>query len=150
VFLGQVVHTLDDKHRLAIPARFRSELVTGLYLTKGVDRCLYLLTPDGWSRLAERIRALPSMQVDARRLQRHFFAGADHLIPDKLGRIIIPVNLREYASLTGDIVVAGVHSRIELWDKSTWDAEQANAEEQSATLAEQLSGVDVQPVDLWA
>ena len=80
MFLGQAVHTIDDKNRLAIPARFRSELTTGLYLTKGVDRCLYLLTPEGWSRLADRIRALPSMQTDARRLQRHFFAGADYLV----------------------------------------------------------------------
>jgi len=89
------------------------------------------------------------MQADARRLQRHFFAGADHLVPDKLGRIIIPASLREYANLTGDIVVAGVHSRIELWDKATWDAEQASADERSATLAEQLSAVDDRPADLW-
>ena len=149
MFLGQAVHTIDDKHRLAIPARFRSELTTGLYLTKGVDRCLYILTPEGWSRLADRIRALPSMQADARRLQRHFFAGADYLVPDKLGRIIVPANLREYANLTGEIVVAGVHSRIELWDKATWDAEQASADEQSVSLAEQIGVVDDRPTDVW-
>jgi MraZ protein len=114
-----------------------------------VDRCLYVLTTEGWSRLADRIRALPSMQADARKLQRHFFAGADYLVPDKLGRIIIPPSLREYANLSGEVVVAGVHSRIELWDKATWDAEQANADEQSATLAEQLSVVDDHPSDVW-
>jgi MraZ protein len=142
VFLGQAVHTIDDKSRLAIPVRFRAELTTGLYLTKGVDRCLYILTPEGWSQLAERVRALPSMQADARRLQRHFFAGADYLVPDKMGRIIIPANLREYANLSGEVVIAGVHSRIELWDKGTWDAEQEAADQQSAALAEQIDASD--------
>jgi MraZ protein len=58
MFLGQAVHSIDDKHRLAIPARFRPELTTGLYVTKGVDRCLYILTPDGWSKLEEQIGAV--------------------------------------------------------------------------------------------
>jgi MraZ protein len=144
VFLGQAVHTIDEKNRLAIPARFRTELSSGFYLTKGVDRCLYILTADGWSRLAERIRALPSMHADARRLQRHFFSGADHLVPDKLGRIVIPQSLREYAGLTGEIVIAGVHSRIELWAKGAWDAEQAHADEQTSAVAEQIGAVDDQ------
>ena len=148
MFLGQTVHTIDEKNRLAIPARFRVELATGLYLTKGVDRCLYILTSDGWSRLTERIRALPSMQVDARRLQRHFFSGADHLVPDKLGRIIIPASLREYAQLSGEIVIAGVHSRIELWDKSIWDAEQADADDQATAMAAQIRAIDGQLPEL--
>jgi MraZ protein len=148
VFLGQAVHAIDEKNRLAIPARFRTELATGLYLTKGVDRCLYILTPDGWSLLAERIRALPSMQVDARRLQRHFFSGADHLVPDKLGRIIIPPSLRDYAQLSGEIVIAGVHSRIELWEKTIWDAEQADADDQTAAMAAQIRAIDGQLPEL--
>jgi MraZ protein len=148
VFLGQAVHTIDDKNRLAIPARFRSELATGLYVTKGVDRCLYLLTPEAWTQLAERIRALPSMQGDARRLQRHFFAGADHLLPDKLGRVVIPASLREYAGLTGEVVVAGVNTRIEVWDKATWDAEQADADVQTAAMAEQMRAIDGQLAEL--
>ena len=148
MFLGQAVHTIDDKNRLAIPARFRTELATGFYLTKGVDRCLYILTPDGWNQLAERIRALPSMQADARRLQRHFFSGADHVVPDKLGRVIIPPSLREYAGLKGEVVVAGVNSRIELWDKAAWDAEEADADAQSAAMAQQMRAVDGLPAEL--
>jgi MraZ protein len=119
-----------------------------LYVTKGVDRCLYVLTPDGWSRLAERVRALPSMHPEARRLQRHFFAGADHLVPDKLGRVIIPPHLREYAELRSEVVVVGVHSRIELWSKERWDQEQADADAQSATMAQQLGMLDGQPAEL--
>ena len=148
MFLGQAVHSIDDKNRLAIPARFRTELATGLYLTKGVDRCLYVLTPDGWNQLAARIRALPSLQADARRLQRHFFSGADHLVPDKLGRIVIPPSLREYAGLKGEVVVAGVNSRIEIWDKATWDAEETDADVQTAAMAEQMRAIDGQPAEL--
>lgn len=143
MFIGDAVHSIDDKNRLAVPVRFRSELADGLYLTKGVDRCLYMLTPDGWSRLAERIAALPSMQADVRRIQRHFFSGAVHLVPDKLGRIVIPQSLREYAQLQGEVVVAGVHSRIEIWPKAAWDAEQARIDEQTVAIAEQMASLGI-------
>jgi MraZ protein len=143
VFLGEYVHSIDDKHRLAIPARFRQDLAEGLYLTKGVDRCLYLLAPDGWNRLAERIAGLPSMQADVRSLQRHFFAGAVHLVPDRLGRIVIPPHLREYAGLDGEVVVAGVHSRVEIWRRESWTEEQARVDQQTATIAEQMASLGI-------
>ena len=143
MFLGEYVHTIDDKNRLAVPARFRQELAEGLYLTKGVDRCLYALTPDGWNRLADRIAALPTMQSNVRQLQRHFFAGAVHVIPDKLGRIVIPPSLREYAQLNGEVVVAGVHSRIEVWSRSAWEQEQARVDDQTASLAEQMASLGI-------
>lgn len=139
MFLGHAVHSIDDKNRLAIPARYRQQLATGVYLTKGADRCLYLLTPEGWSRLTERIMALPSLQADARRLQRHFFAGADYMVPDKLGRIIIPAALREYAELRGEVVVAGIQTRIELWSKEIWDADEAQANQESTDTATQFA-----------
>ena len=143
MFLGEYVHTIDDKNRLAVPARFRQDLAEGLYLTKGVDRCLYALTPDGWNRLADRIAALPTMQSNVRQLQRHFFAGAVHVIPDKLGRIVIPPSLREYAQLNGEVVVAGVHSRIEVWSRSAWEQEQARVDDQTASLAEQMASLGI-------
>lgn len=143
MFLGEYVHSIDDKNRLAIPARFRQDLAEGLYLTKGVDRCLYVLAPDGWNRLAERIAGLPSMQADVRALQRHFFAGAVHLVPDRLGRIVIPQNLREYANLDGEVVAAGVHSRVELWRREAWAEEQARVDRQTAAIAEQMASLGI-------
>ncbi len=143
MFLGEYVHSIDDKNRLAVPARFRQELAEGLYLTKGVDRCVYVLTPDGWNGLADRIAALPSMQASVRQLQRHFFAGAVHVVPDKLGRILIPPSLREYAQLNGEVVIAGVHSRIELWSRQTWMQEQARVDDQTASLAEQMASLGI-------
>lgn len=150
MFLGHVVHTIDDKNRLAIPARYRQHLVNGVYLTKGADRCLYLLTPEGWSKLSERILALPSLQADARRLQRHFFAGADSMVPDKLGRIIIPPALREYAGLKNEVVVAGLQTRIEIWSKEAWEADEAQADSETtdttaafASLADQSGSLGI-------
>jgi len=143
VFLGEYVHGIDEKNRLAIPARFRQDLADGLYLTKGVDRCLYVLTPDGWNRLADRIAGLPSMQADARKIQRHFFSGAAPLVPDKLGRIVVPQSLRAYANLENEVVIAGVHSRIEIWRRESWDEEQARIDEQTATIAEQMASLGI-------
>ncbi len=143
MFLGESVHTIDDKHRLAIPARFRPELAAGLYLTKGVDRCAYVLTREGWNLLAERIAALPSMQSGVRQLQRHFFAGAVQGLPDRLGRIVLPAHLRDYAQLAGEVVVAGVHSRIEIWSRATWDQERARVDAETAALAEQMAGLGI-------
>lgn len=144
MFLGHAVHSIDDKNRLAIPARYRQQLATGVYLTKGADRCLYLLTPDGWSKLTERIMALPSLQADARRLQRHFFAGADYMVPDKLGRIIIPAPLREYAEIRGEVVVAGVQTRIEIWSRESWEADELRANEESSDTAGQFAALSDQ------
>jgi len=147
VFLGEFVHSIDEKNRLAIPARFRQDFADGLYLTKGVDRCLYLLTPEGWNRLAERIAALPSLQADARKIQRHFFSGAAPLVPDKLGRIVIPQPLRAYAGLENEVVLAGVHSRVELWQRQAWDEQQALVDDSSSvianTIAEQMASLGI-------
>ena len=147
MFLGEFVHSIDEKNRLAIPARFRQDFADGLYLTKGVDRCLYLLTPEGWNRLAERIAALPSLQADARKIQRHFFSGAAPLVPDKLGRIVIPQPLRAYAGLENEVVLAGVHSRVELWQRQAWDEQQALVDDSSSvianTIAEQMASLGI-------
>jgi MraZ protein len=147
VFLGEFVHTIDEKNRLAIPARFRQDFTDGLYLTKGVDRCLYLLSPDGWTRLAERIAGLPSMQADARKIQRHFFSGAAPLMPDKLGRIVVPQPLRAYAGLDNEVVLAGVHSRVEIWQRQVWDEQQTAVDEDSSmianTIAEQMASLGI-------
>src|SRR6266508_1767714 len=140
MFLGEYEHSVDDKGRLAIPARFRADLRDGLFLTRGIDRCLMILAPDDWRRLAERISGLPMLQADARQLHRHFFAGATQLIPDRLGRVLIPAYLRDYAGLRGEVVVAGVLSRIEIWDRDTWSSQRSDAEQRTIDLAEHLAG----------
>lgn len=143
MFLGEYEHTIDEKGRLAIPARFRSELADGLFLTRGLDRCLVLWSAEGWRAIAERIKALPMMQADARRLQRLFFSGAVNTEPDKLGRVVIPSFLRAYAELESEVVIVGLLNRAEIWSKRLWEAERASAEAQSAELAEHLSSLGI-------
>lgn len=122
MFLGQYEHAIDDKGRLAIPARFRAALADGLYLTAGVDRCLVILAPQAFQVTADGISALPWLSPDARQVQRNLFAMATHLVPDKLGRIVIPPYLRNHAGLKSEVVVAGVYDRVEIWDRAAWES----------------------------
>jgi MraZ protein len=139
VLLGEFEHSLDDKGRLAVPARFRAELGQGLVLTRGLDRCLFAWPLAEWSVVAEKLGRLSMMHGEARRLQRLLFAGAVDTQLDRLGRVLVPSFLRGYAGLQDAVVVAGVLNRIEIWDRVQWAAERAAAEEQSAELAEHLS-----------
>ena len=138
MFLGEFDHALDDRGRLAIPARFRAELEHGLYITRGLDRCLVIWDSAAWTAMAERVRQLNPWQGDARRMQRHFFAGAVQAVPDKLGRVLIPQYLRAYAGLDSDVVVVGLADRIEVWARAEWERERAESENGGADLAEHL------------
>ena len=143
MFLGEYQHTIDDKSRLAIPARFRAPLVDGLVLTRGLDRCLYVWTLDQWKQFADKLAALPTMQTDARRVVRHFFSGAVDTKLDKLGRVVVPQFLREYAGLGDQVVVVGGPQRVEIWSQEGWMAERAVAEENPALFAEHLASMGI-------
>ena len=139
MFLGEFEHSLDDKGRLAIPAKFRPELGQGLVLTRGLDRCLFAWPMAEWQTVAAKLGRLSLMHAEARRLQRLLFAGAVDTQLDRLGRVLVPAFLRDYAGLEDTVVVAGVLNRIEIWDRGQWADERTAAEEQSAELAEHLS-----------
>ena len=143
MFLGEFQHSIDEKGRLAIPAKFRAPLTEGLVVTRGLDRCLYVWTIEQWREMAEKLAKLPMMQGDARRITRHFFSGAVDAKLDKLGRIVLPQFLREYAGLGDEVVVVGVYSRIEIWSKDGWESERSLAEDQSPVFAEHLAGVGI-------
>ena len=139
LFLGEFEHSIDDKGRLAIPARFRPALDDGLFITRGLDRCLVIWDADSWRSMAERVRDLNPWQGDARRMQRHFFSGAVQAQPDKLGRVVIPQYLRAYAGLEDEVVVVGLADRVEVWARAEWERERSEAERDSADLAEHLA-----------
>ena len=143
MFLGEFQHSVDEKGRLAVPAKFRAPLSEGLVLTRGLDRCLYVWTLDQWRELAEKLAQLPMMQGDARRVARHFFSGAMDAKLDKLGRVVLPQYLREYAGLDGEVVVVGLYSRVEIWSQENWNAERSVAEEQSSVYAEHLASLGI-------
>jgi MraZ protein len=142
LFLGEFEHAIDDRSRLAIPARFRPALEHGLFIAKGMDRCLVIYDVDTFQAVLERVQKLNAWQGDARRLQRHFFSGAVQAQLDKLGRMVIPQFLRNFAQLENEVVVVGLAERIEVWSKTEWERERAQAEQDSAMLAEHLSRPD--------
>lgn len=143
MFLGAYEHTLDDKGRLAIPARFRAQLSDGLVLTRSLDVCLQLFPLDYWATLTARISALSLMQEDARTLRRLLFAGAAELDLDRQGRILIPQSLRDHAVLQNQAMLVGLDTHVEIWAAERWQAEQARMEQNSTHMATQLSELGI-------
>lgn len=129
MFLGQFEHTLDDKGRISIPAKFRPELAEGLVITRGLDRCLFLFPIDRWNPLATHISDLPLGSPIARTLRRLLFSGASDVVPDRQGRVLIPAYLREYANIDGQVVIAGLNTHIEVWNADDWSQVQSQAED---------------------
>ncbi|HIE37474.1 MAG TPA: division/cell wall cluster transcriptional repressor MraZ [Anaerolineae bacterium] len=129
MFLGEYLHTIDDKGRLTIPAKFRGGLATGLVVTKGMDRCLVIYPMEAWRALKGRIAGLPFTDRNARDFRRLLFASATDAVPDGQGRINIPQALREYAGLDGQVIVAGCDTYIEVWSPQGWSDVQARVEE---------------------
>ena len=123
MFLGEFVHTIDDKGRVTIPARFRDELASGLVVTRGLDRCLAVYPMNEWEKLAGQVSALPIGDRRARAFRRLVFANASDAVPDKLGRVLIPPRLREYAGLDSEIVITGLNNYIEMWNPDSWAKE---------------------------
>jgi MraZ protein len=122
VFLGTHTPRLDDKGRLFLPAKYRDELSDGLVLTKGQERCLYVFPQVEFGRITEALRTAPVTAKAVRDYSRVFFASASDEVPDKQGRITIPLALRDYATLQRDCVVIGANTRLEIWDATAWDA----------------------------
>ncbi len=129
MFLGEFEHTLDDRGRITLPAKFREELAQGVVITRGLDRCLFLFPMDQWVPLAERISTLPLGKSGARTLRRLLFSGASDLVLDRQGRILIPAYLREYADINGQVVIAGLNNYIEIWSAAVWREVKARAED---------------------
>lgn len=143
MFIGEYSHTIDEKGRLAIPAKFRIELKKGTVVTRGIDNCLFVYTKVEWAKLAEKLALLPLSQANSRAFARLMLAGAFELESDKQGRALIPEYLRKFAGLTKNVVVAGLYSRLEIWDESKWTAYKSATESESTAIAERMSDLGV-------
>src|SRR5690606_29789348 len=108
MFMGEYQHSIDEKGRMIIPAKFRDALGTTFVMTRGLDNCLFIYPMDEWAVMVQKLKALPLMKADARAFTRFFLSGATECELDKQGRINIPSNLREHAKLGGNAVVIGV------------------------------------------
>jgi MraZ protein len=140
MFFGEYEHTIDDKNRLTLPARFRDALAGGVVLTRGLDECLDVFARSDWDALVEvRLAPLDPFSKEARELKRFFFAAASDAELDKQGRVLVPLALARHAKLGREVVVAGVHDRLEIWDRGAWSNHVTKVEGSADDVAERLA-----------
>jgi transcriptional regulator MraZ len=140
MLLGAHEHTIDDKNRLTLPAKFRQAFADGIVVTRGLDGCLYAFRRPDWDRLVEsRLATLDPLSPEGRRLERFFYSGASETELDKQGRVMVPRELIEHAKLGREVVVAGVNDRLEIWDRAAWRKELAEVEGSAEDVAERLA-----------
>ncbi|MFW6163019.1 MAG: division/cell wall cluster transcriptional repressor MraZ [Planctomycetota bacterium] len=142
-FISRYQQKVDAQHRVVVPSRFRevigeAELRQGLILTPGFDRCLFLFPATAWEEMAGRLSGPRFMTERGRMLQRLFFSDAVEVLPDKLGRIVLPDRLRGYAELEDEALFAGVAHRIEIWSPARWEELTAEHADQLKALAEEV------------
>ena len=143
MFYGRFAHSIDDKGRLILPSKARLELGLAVYVTRGIDRCLYLYPRSEWERLSQKIRQLPLTNQDARQFRRFFYGEAAELEVDKQGRILLPGYLREYANLASEVVLIGAEDHLELWNADAYKQENAALVENPEALAQKLSTLGI-------
>jgi MraZ protein len=139
MFYGEYEHAIDDKNRLTLPARFRDEIAGGVVLTRGSESCIDVYTRESWDEATSRIGELDSLSKDARDLKRFFFAGAAVVEPDKQGRVVVPAHLLVHAGIEKDVVLAGVHDRLEIWDRTVWNSQLTSLGGRVGDVAERLA-----------
>ena len=140
MLLGEYEHTLDEKNRLTLPAKFRQGFADGVVVTRGMDGCLYAYTRADWQRLVEeRLRSLDTLNREARLMYRFFFSGAVESELDKQGRVMVPGALIESAALQREVVVAGVYDHLEIWDRAAWRDHLKEVEGSAESVAERLA-----------
>ncbi len=143
MFIGEYKHSIDEKGRLAIPKKFREELATGAVVTRGLDTSLFLFPKEEWDKLAQKLASLPLGQSNSRAFARLMLAGAMDVEVDKQGRIVLPEYLRGYAGISKNVVIAGLYTRLEIWDEEKWAAYTKQVEGDADSVAEQLGELGV-------
>ena len=144
-FRGRFVHTIDSKNRMSLPAGFRQEIIGEdgqAPILTNAHKCLDLYPAADWMRFEESISQIASVDPEAQDYARMMISGATECPIDKQGRILVPPYLREHAGLTRDVTVAGVGSKIEIWDRTRFEESltQSNARypEMARSVAEKL------------
>ncbi len=143
MFLGEYEHSVDVKGRVAIPAKFRPQVETGLVVTRGFERCLFAYPMEEWQHLSQRVSSLPLGQPQARQLRRLLFANAFDTELDKQGRILLPGSLREYAGISEIAVVAGMNTYFEILSQEAWAGEQASLAQDAAAIADTMADLGI-------
>jgi len=140
MFLGEYQHSIDEKGRVIMPARFREQLGSTFIITRGLDGCLFVYPQEEWVKLANEVQNLPLAKKDARAFSRFLFSGAAEVECDKQGRVSVPAVLRDYALILKDVVIVGVSERIEIWAAENWAEINEDVIGKFEELAEKLEG----------
>ena len=140
MLLGEYEHTLDDKNRLTLPAKFRRDFEDGCVVSRGLDGCLSAWPREGWANYEKStLSTLNLLSREGRQLHRYFFSGATESTPDRQGRVIIPPALLSHAKLEREVVIAGANDHLEIWDRDAWRRELSEVEGSAEDAAERLA-----------
>ena len=140
MFFGEYEHSIDDKNRLTLPAKFRAAFADGVVLTRGLDSCLDVFARADWQvRADEQLAPLDPFAPETRDLMRFFFGAAADAELDKQGRVLVPPALVGYAHLGREVVVAGIRDHLEIWDRKSWAARVTKVEGSADDVAERLA-----------
>jgi MraZ protein len=133
MFLGEYEHTIDTKGRMAVPARFRSQIDRGAVISKGMGTCLSVYTRERWDEKSAELAAGKTSD-ELRDFERRIYPSASEMELDAQGRMSIPAKLRAYASLESEVTVAGVRDHFEIWDRAMWKAYQERLESEGGNI----------------
>jgi MraZ protein len=143
MLIGEYTHTIDPKKRLSLPSKFRRELGKKIVVTRGLDNCLFVYPIDEWKKISGKLAELGVGKADTRGFNRFILSGAVEAIIDSLGRILVPEYLRNFASLKDKVVLAGVQTRVEIWDEKKWGEYKKKIEKQADSMAEKLGDIGI-------
>ena len=143
MFIGEYIYSIDDKKRLAIPAKFRKALGKKAVITRGLDNCLVIYPLEEWQKSAKKLENLPSAESDARAFARIMLSGAVDVELDKLGRILVPDYLKDYAFLKKNVAINGLSNRIEVWEETRWKEYKEKTEKQIGDMAQRLKDLGI-------
>ena len=138
MFIGEYHHSIDEKRRIIIPAKFRDELGSSFIVTRGIESCLFVYPNKNWEQICEKLNSLPFTRKDARVFNRFFMSGATNVELDKQGRVNISAPLIQYANLVKDCVVIGTGDRLEVWSQESWNSFFDSTKDSMSDIAENL------------
>lgn len=143
MLIGEFIHTIDDKNRISLPAKFRKEMGKDLVITPGLDNCLFVFTKKEWGKISDKLSGFSMLSADNRSFNRFMFGGATEASVDSIGRILLPDFLKSRAGLKAKAALVGVQNRLEIWNDKAWGEYKQVVEKQADALAEKLGGVGV-------
>jgi MraZ protein len=143
MLIGEFIHTIDEKNRISLPAKFRKEMGNDLVITPGLDNCLFVFTKKEWAKISEKLSGFSMLSADNRSFNRFMFGGATEISVDTIGRMLLPDFLKERANLKGKAALVGVQNRLEIWNERAWAEYKKRVEKEADALAEKLGGAGV-------